>query len=180
MILPLLQLMMNQTMTPMPMLWTLVMTRSSIQTYYVLLIGIDTLQIADMLPSKTVPEVNTKKKQTRGALKPTDKVAMVPPKKKARASLVEVEEIEDEDSMRRINERNSGISPASSFEIPDTKKVTLFLLGSAVAVEQVFSGGQDTISLRRASLHADTIRILMLVKKRLHLAHAKANAALHH
>jgi hypothetical protein len=52
-------------------------------------------------------------------------------------------------------------------------------LGSAVAVERVFSGGRDTISLRRASLNADTIRILMLVKKRLHLARAKATAALH-
>jgi hypothetical protein len=50
--------------------------------------------------------------------------------------------------------------------------------GSAVAVEQVFSDGQDTISLHCASLHADTIWILMLVKKWLHLAHAKANAAL--
>ena len=52
--------------------------------------------------------------------------------------------------------------------------------GSAVAVERVFSGGRDAISLRRASLHADTIRILMLVKKRLHLAREKVNAALHH
>ena len=52
-------------------------------------------------------------------------------------------------------------------------------LCSAVAVKQVFSGGRDTISLRRASLNADTIHILMLVKKRLHLACAKATAALH-
>ena len=51
-------------------------------------------------------------------------------------------------------------------------------LGSAVAVERIFSGGRDTISLRRASLHANTIRILMLVKKRLHLARSKANRAL--
>ena len=50
--------------------------------------------------------------------------------------------------------------------------------GSAVAVERIFSAGRDTISLRCASLHADTIRVLMLVKKRLHLARAKANAAL--
>jgi hypothetical protein len=79
-----------------------------------------------MLPSKTVPEVNTKQKQMR-ALKPTVKVATVLPKKKARASSVEVEEIEDEDSARRINTRNSSVSPASSFEIPDTKKVTRIL-----------------------------------------------------
>jgi hypothetical protein len=52
--------------------------------------------------------------------------------------------------------------------------------GSAVAVERIFSGGRDTISLRRASLHGDTIRILMLVKQRLHLTRAKANSALCH
>jgi hypothetical protein len=44
------------------------------------------------------------------------------------------------------------------------------ILGSAVAVERVFSGGRDTISLRRASLIPDTIRVLMLVKQRLRLA----------
>ena len=41
--------------------------------------------------------------------------------------------------------------------------------GSAVAVERIFSGGRDTISLRRASLIPDTIRVLMLVKHRLRL-----------
>lgn len=40
--------------------------------------------------------------------------------------------------------------------------------GSAVAVERIFSGGRDTISLRRASLHADMIHTLMRVKKQLH------------
>jgi hypothetical protein len=53
-------------------------------------------------------------------------------------------------------------------------------LGSAVAVERVFSGGRDTISLRRASLHPETIRILMLVKKKLHLARAQSAGALRH
>ena len=42
--------------------------------------------------------------------------------------------------------------------------------GSAVAVERIFSGGRDTISLRRASLKPETIRTLMLVKQRLRLA----------
>lgn len=42
--------------------------------------------------------------------------------------------------------------------------------GSAVAVERIFSGGRDTISLRRASLKPDTIRTLMLVKQKLKLA----------
>jgi hypothetical protein len=43
-------------------------------------------------------------------------------------------------------------------------------LGSAVAVERFFSGGHDTISLRRAFLIPDTIQVLMLVKQRLRLA----------
>jgi hypothetical protein len=100
---------------------------SSIQTYHVLLIGIDTLQIADMLPSKTVPEVNTKKKPMHALKQKAVKVGMVPPKKKARASSVEVEEIEDEDSACHINVRNSSISLASSFQILDMNKVTHIL-----------------------------------------------------
>jgi hypothetical protein len=44
--------------------------------------------------------------------------------------------------------------------------------GSAVAVEWIFSGGRDTISLRHASLQPETIRTLMLVKQRLCLAQA--------
>ena len=50
-------------------------------------------------------------------------------------------------------------------------KVITVVLGSAVAVERIFSGGWDTISLRRASLKPDTIRTLMLVKQHLRLAH---------
>jgi hypothetical protein len=56
----------------------------------------------------------------------------------------------------------------------------IFMPGSAIAAEWVFSGGRDTNSLCCASLHADTIQILLLVKKRLHLACAKANTALRH
>jgi hypothetical protein len=41
--------------------------------------------------------------------------------------------------------------------------------GSAVAVERSLSGGHDTISLRRAALKPDTIRILMLVKQKVKL-----------
>ena len=52
------------------------------------------------------------------------------------------------------------------------------VLGSAVAVERVFSGGRDTISLRRASLHPEPIKVLMLVKKKLHLARVQSTAAL--
>jgi hypothetical protein len=43
--------------------------------------------------------------------------------------------------------------------------------GSAVAVERIFSGGCNTIRLRRASLNlAKTIQTLMFVKARLRLA----------
>ncbi len=47
-----------------------------------------------------------------------------------------------------------------------------------VAVERIFSGGRDTISIRRASLKSDTIRVLMLVKHRLHLARTAVNELL--
>ncbi len=40
-------------------------------------------------------------------------------------------------------------------------------IGSAIAVERIFSGGCDIISLRHASLKPDTICVLMLVKHRL-------------
>jgi hypothetical protein len=42
--------------------------------------------------------------------------------------------------------------------------------GSAVAVERIFSGSRDTISLRHARLNPETIRTLMLVKQQLRLA----------
>ena len=45
----------------------------------------------------------------------------------------------------------------------------LIFPGSAVAVERIFSGGRDTISIRQSRLTADTIRILMLVKHHLWL-----------
>ena len=63
-----------------------------------------------------------------------------------------------------------------------TISLTVFLtsasLGSAVMVERIFSGGHDTISLQRASLKPETIRILMLVKQKLHLACNAAQQAL--
>jgi hypothetical protein len=45
--------------------------------------------------------------------------------------------------------------------------------GSAVSVERIFSGGRDTISLRRASLKPDTIRALILVRHALLLKRAR-------
>jgi hAT family C-terminal dimerisation region len=57
--------------------------------------------------------------------------------------------------------------------------LTYYILkGSAVAVEQIFSGGRDTISLRRASLKPETIRVFMLVKKKLHLEREKSKTIL--
>ena len=53
-----------------------------------------------------------------------------------------------------------------------------FQTGSAVAVERIFSGGRDTISLRRASLKPQTIRILMIVKRKLVLAREKIKKSL--
>ncbi|KAF5318487.1 hypothetical protein D9619_010620 [Psilocybe cf. subviscida] len=59
----------------------------------------------------------------------------------------------------------------------DTCKPLQWWLGrSAVAVERIFSGGQDTISLWRASLVPQTICVLMLVKQQLRLARVAANA----
>ncbi|KAJ8515669.1 hypothetical protein ONZ45_g6946 [Pleurotus djamor] len=58
-------------------------------------------------------------------------------------------------------------------QFPDLFRLARDILsipGSAVAVERVFSGGRDTISLRRASLKPETIRTLMLVKQHLRLA----------
>ena len=49
----------------------------------------------------------------------------------------------------------------------DTDAISSISLGSAVAVEHIFSGGRDTISLR---LKPETIHTLMLVKQRLRLA----------
>jgi hypothetical protein len=42
--------------------------------------------------------------------------------------------------------------------------------GSAAAVEHVLSGGRDTVSPCHASLKADTIRALMVVKAQLCMA----------
>jgi hypothetical protein len=87
-----------------------------------------TSQIADMLPSKTIPEASNGKGPTR-TLKPEVMAkATAPPKKKTRTCSVEVEEIEDEDSSRNIAARNGSVSSTSSFQIPNSKKVCSVLL----------------------------------------------------
>ena len=52
-----------------------------------------------------MPEVKNKKKQTCPL-----KLKAVTPKKKARVSLIQVEEIEDEDGMCNLAQSNSGVS----------------------------------------------------------------------
>ena len=73
------------------------------------------------------------------------------------------------------------ITPGTCLAQPliiESFSTNIVVSGSAVAVECVFSGGRDTISLWRASLWPETIKVLMLVKKKLHLARAQATAAL--
>ncbi|KAJ3508846.1 hypothetical protein NMY22_g16486 [Coprinellus aureogranulatus] len=58
---------------------------------------------------------------------------------------------------------------AHRLQFPTLHKLAFDILcipGSAVAVERIFSGGRDLISVRRASLRPDTIRILMIVKQK--------------
>jgi hypothetical protein len=87
-----------------------------------------------MLPSKTIPDVNGKKRmlkpkampdanEKKRMLKPKAKAtAIAPPKKKART--VCSIDIGDEDDMHGdIAARNSSISPTSSLQALDTKKV---------------------------------------------------------
>jgi hypothetical protein len=78
-------------------------------------------QLADMLPSKTIPEVHGK----GHTLKPRANVRMTtaPPKKKARVCSIEDEEINDDDSPCNTAARNVTISPNSSFEIVIPTKV---------------------------------------------------------
>jgi hypothetical protein len=54
----------------------------------------------------------------------------------------------------------------------------LSIPGSAVAVEQIFSGGRDTISVRHSRLSASSISCLMLLKHHLCLKREAAIAEL--
>jgi hypothetical protein len=60
-------------------------------------------------------------------------------------------------------------SIAGMFILIFLRQIIRNLIGSAVSVERVFSGARDTLSLRRVSLHPETIRSLMLLKHKLHL-----------
>jgi len=50
---------------------------------------------------------------------------------------------------------------------PYTHSSVYNLLGSAVAVEQIFSSGRDTISIRCVSLQPKTIHTVMVLKHHL-------------
>lgn len=64
--------------------------------------------------------------------------------------------------------------PGKSYIISSLKALPITsLIGSAVAVERIFSGGRDTIALWRASLQPGTISTLMIVKQWLKTKHAK-------
>ncbi|KAF8440933.1 hypothetical protein L210DRAFT_3400461 [Boletus edulis BED1] len=79
---------------------------------------------------------------------------------------------------KQLPPTSAPIIPTSTMNTSPQKITTDFflhllispLLGSAVAVEWIFSGSHNTISLHRASLNPETIRTLMLVKQQLHLA----------
>ena len=62
------------------------------------------------------------------------------------------------------------LSMQGVFLLPASRYYSDVLKGSAVAVERIFSGVCDTISLRGASLKPETIRTLMSVKQCLRLA----------
>jgi hypothetical protein len=78
-------------------------------------------QLAEMLLSKTIPEIHGKCHTLK--LKTKAKATMAPPKKKARACSVEVKEIEDEDSPHNTAMRNATISLTSSFQILNSMKL---------------------------------------------------------
>jgi len=80
-----------------------------------------TSQIADMLPSKTIPEASNGKGPTH-ALK-SKVTAMAPLRKKIRTCTTEVEEIKDTDSTCNIAVWNGSNLSMSSFQIPHSKKV---------------------------------------------------------
>jgi hypothetical protein len=65
----------------------------------------------------------------------------------------------------------SPVRPSISLHVLLANRVPL--LGSAVAVECVFSRGRDTISLRQASLAAETIRALMVAWHAILLQHGQ-------
>ncbi len=89
---------------------------------------VNTLQVADMLPSKTIPEVN--RKGHACILKVKAKIIMAL-KNKARDCFIEVEETEDDNSPRNVTVRhvslNVSITLITSFQFSSPKKVCSLL-----------------------------------------------------
>ena len=120
-------------------------------------------QLADSLPSKTIPagkkqssKVNGKKKQHP---------------KKCPCHMATDNAHEDVPIVPPTAPMGRGWL-FSFCEVAKNLKSVLSL-GSAVAVEHIFSGGRDTISLHCASLKLEIIKVLMLVKHQLILRCAK-------
>ncbi|KAI3603582.1 transposase-like protein [Moniliophthora roreri] len=96
------------------------------------------------------------------------------------SDIVEVNELEDyfklpRDSFAKCDPIQWWTARKARY--PTLSKCALTLLaipGSAVAVERVFSGGRDTVGIRRSSLKPETIRTLMLLKHHLRLTQANA------
>jgi hypothetical protein len=83
-------------------------------------------QLADMLPLKTIPEVNWKSQGRM--LKQKAKVLMAaPPKNKVKTHSVEVEEIEDEDSTQNLCNWNASISLVTG-DVSLKKKVNIAMV----------------------------------------------------
>jgi len=90
---------------------------------------LDALQVADMLPSKTIPEVGGKGHTRTLKAKTNSSTTTAPPTKKARACSVGVgvgeDEVEDEDSPRNVTTMNASFSSTSTFQISNTKVCSL-------------------------------------------------------
>jgi hypothetical protein len=90
-------------------------------------INIDALQVADMLPSKTIPEVSGKghTRTLKAMTKPRTTTA--PPTKKVRACSVGVgeDEVGNEDSPCNITTMNASLSSTSLHQILNIKVCSL-------------------------------------------------------
>ncbi|EDR02414.1 uncharacterized protein LACBIDRAFT_309763 [Laccaria bicolor S238N-H82] len=71
---------------------------------------ISNIEVADMLPSKTIPEASGHKSCTKAKGK---QAASRPSKKKARRAPVKIEEVKDEDSTRNIAARKAPVTEAA-------------------------------------------------------------------
>ena len=92
--------------------------------------------VADMLPSKTIPEASGRKSRTKAKGK---QAASRPSKKKARCAPVEMEEIEDEDSARNIAARKAVNEVGAGHQ--DKRKMQYFTVPHLFLQESSHSSG---------------------------------------